>query len=261
MINYYTVLNRLMIDVTSGIGDIYQQQNISLSKARLSMTKMTLTNDEDFAVLTMNEGGVFNIETLEEFNVLLDQVEADNSARALLITGEGKNFSQGLDLATLQALDAAEFRQFVENTMVMAARLLTFPLPVVSVVNGHAFGLGAMVALASDYSVMRADRGFICLPEIDLKMPFTPAMNALVSTRLSGHIRRDMMQAGRRVGGEEAATHNVVDACCAEGELFTTAKKILEPALDKDRTVLSAIKRGLNQPILQVIEASAGVRG
>ncbi|NND82524.1 MAG: enoyl-CoA hydratase/isomerase family protein [Gammaproteobacteria bacterium] len=225
------------------------------------MAEMNLTTADGNAVLTMHNGGLFNRDTLEQFNQCLDQVEVDDSLRALLITGEGKIFAQGLDLETLKTLDVADFYQFVENTMVMAARLLTFPVPVMSVVNGHAFGLGAMIALASDFRVMRADRGFLCLPEIDLKMPFTLAMNALVTNTLSGEIRRDMMIAGRRLGGEDAARYGVVDACCSEQELMQTARQILAPALDKDRDAFSKIKRGLNLPILQVIEASDGVRG
>ena len=46
------------------------------------------------------------------------------------------------------------FSEFVTATMDLAARLMAFPVPVVSVVNGHAFGLGAMLVLASDYAVM-----------------------------------------------------------------------------------------------------------
>lgn len=224
-------------------------------------TTTSLRSEEGMAILNMHGKGVFNPSSLRDFNTLLDRVESDESQRALFITGEDKNFSQGLDLEYLLAIPQDDFAQFVENTMVMAVRLLTFPIPVVAVVNGHAFGLGAMLALASDFRVMRADRGFICLPEIDLKMSFTPAMNALVVNKLDGRLRRDMMLTGHRVGGEEGVARGLLDACGAEHELMDLAKQVVGPALDKDRKSMFEIKRDLNAPIISVVEAGIGVRG
>lgn len=222
---------------------------------------MSVQIDGHFAILKMHDKGVFNPTSLALFNQCLDQVKANEEVSALLITGDDKSFSQGLDLEYLQALENVDFMQFVENTMVMVSRLLTFPIPVVSVVNGHAFGLGAMIALAGDYRVMRNDRGYLCLPEIDLSMAFTPAMNALVVNKLSGNLRRDMMQAGRRLGGEEAFSFGLFDGCASSEALLDLAKKVVEPALNKDRKSMVAIKRGLNLPIISVVEAGSGVRG
>lgn len=222
---------------------------------------MTVRSEEGFSILTMHGKGVFNPTSLNEFNLLLDDVVSDESQKALLLTGEDKNFSQGLDLDYLLNIPQADFMQFVENTMVMAVRLLTFPVPVVGVVNGHAFGLGAMIALASDFRVMRSDRGFICLPEIDLKMSFTPAMNALVVNKLSGQLRRDMMLTGYRLGGEEGVAKGLIDASGAAEELTDLAKKVVAPALDKDRKSMAQIKRDLNMPVISVVEAGTGVRG
>ena len=221
---------------------------------------ISLVEEGDFAVLSMHGKGLFNPSSLEEFNVVLDQVENEEKFHALLITGEDKNFSQGLDLEYLMTLERAEFVQFVENTMVMIGRLLSFPIPVVSIINGHAFGLGAMIALGSDYRVMRNDRGYICLPEIDLEMPFTPAMNALVVNKLSGNLRRDMMITGRRVSGTAAFAGQLVDACGESDNLLALATTAVTPALGKSRAAMSKIKHDLNLPILSIIEAGPGVR-
>lgn len=225
------------------------------------MATMSLQMQDHFAHLTMHNEGRFNLESLAEINDLLDAIENDENAKAVLISGEQKYFAHGLDLETLLEMKQTDFYQFVENTMVMVARLLTFPIPVVAVVNGHAFGLGAMIALASDYRVMRADRGFVCLPEIDLGMPFIPTMAALVTNKLSGSLRRDMLLAGRRLGGQEAYDEGLVDACGNEGELLDLAKQVVEPALGKKRETMAAIKRDINLPIVEAIESGSGVRG
>ena len=233
-------------------------QELTVSQENQSMS---VRIDGHFAILKMRSKGVFNPTSLEDFNQILDQVEDDELVQALLITGDDKNFSQGLDLEYLQTLEPAEFMQFVENTMVMVSRLLAFPVPVVSVVNGHAFGLGAMIALAGDYRVMRQDRGYLCLPEIDLKMGFTPAMNALVVNKLDGNLRRDMMLTGRRLSGEEAYSLGLFDGCASSEGLLDLAKKVVEPGLGKHRKSMASIKRGLNLPIISIVEAGSGVRG
>ena len=145
---------------------------------------LTLDCNDGKAVLTMAEEGKFNPESLAAFNGALSKVLDDDSITLLIITGREKSFSQGLDLDFLTKAEPAEAIGFVKDCMHMVARLLQFPVPVVSAVNGHAFGLGFMISLASDYSVMRADRGFMCLPEIDLGMTLEAGMNALVTGKL-----------------------------------------------------------------------------
>ena len=149
--------------------------------------------------------GVFNPDVLADTHRQLDAVEADADIQALFMRGEGKNFSQGLDLEYLMA-NPEIFGSFVTDTMHLAARLLTFPVPVVSLVNGHAFGLGAMLVLASDYAVMRGDRGFFCLPEIDIGMTLTVRMNALVKATMSARALRETLLTGGRLTGEQAVT-------------------------------------------------------
>ena len=64
-------------------------------------------------------------------------------------------------------------------------KMLALPVPTVAAIQGHCFAAGAMLAVAHDFRVMRADRGFFCLPEVDIHIPFTPPMAALIQARLS----------------------------------------------------------------------------
>ncbi len=163
---------------------------------------LTLDISNSTALLTLAEEGKFNPESLAAFDAALDRTIDDESVTLLLITGRDKNFSQGLDLDYLGSAEPEEAIAFVKACMHMIARLLQFPVPVVSAINGHAFGLGFMIAIASDYSVMRADKGFMCLPEIDLGMTLESGMNALVTGKLQGRLLRDALLTGKRFGGE-----------------------------------------------------------
>ncbi|HCS27515.1 MAG TPA: enoyl-CoA hydratase/isomerase family protein [Spongiibacteraceae bacterium] len=217
---------------------------------------LSLETTDGTALITMPEEGKFNPESLGAFNSALDGVEAEDSATLLVITGRDKHFAQGLDLDFLYTAAPDTAVSFVNDCMRMVGRLLQFPLPVVSAINGHAFGLGFMIAIASDYRVMRSDRGFLCLPEIDLGMTLIPSMNALVTGKLGGSLLRDMLLAGKRVGGDEALERGLVDACCTVDQVLVRAGEIAQAMQGKDRKTLRGLKADINRPILDVIDAA-----
>lgn len=196
--------------------------------------------------------GRFNPETLGQFDEAISAAIADTDCEVLLLSGEGKNFSQGLDLDYLMA---SGDKQFTELCMRVVARLLDAPFPVVSLVTGHAFGLGAMIALASDYKVMRSDRGFFCLPEVDLNMTLTVRMNELVCSKLSPAAIRTCLLTGERLSADKALALEIVDGIAALEELEGLGLALADPMRGKNRRSLAGLKRGFNQPIIELIES------
>jgi enoyl-CoA hydratase/carnithine racemase len=206
---------------------------------------------EHYAVITLQGEGKFNPVSLDQFGEALDQCLAlTEQPQALILTGSGKNFSQGLDLTALSVMDTASSRAFVDACMIALGRLLIFPIPVVAAINGHAFGFGAMLVLASDYAVMREDRGYFCLPEIDLGMGLVPSMNALVTQKLGRRAVRDLLLTGKRIGGREAVEHGIVDSHATEQQLLSSAMELPQPMMGKDKEALVQLKTGINACIL-----------
>ena len=144
-----------------------------------------VTTTDGIAVMKMKaEENRFNLPMLDAFDESLNAVEADESAQAVLLTGEGKFFSNGLDLEWMTASGEDATRQVVQRLQLLYLRLLSYPMPVIAAVNGHAFAGGGMLALACDERVMREDRGYFCLPEVDINIPFLPGMSKLVQAKL-----------------------------------------------------------------------------
>lgn len=106
----------------------------------------------------------FSPDWLTTVNSLLDTIVDDPNPAALVTTGSGKFYSNGLDLEWLSG-HADEAARNIADVHALLARLLTFPVPTVAAVNGHAFGAGAMLAMAHDFRVMRADRGYFSFPK------------------------------------------------------------------------------------------------
>jgi len=175
----------------------------------------------------------------------LDTIEASRGPAALVTTGTGRFFSNGLDLAALGALGARAW-EAVRGFEALLARLVAFPLVTVAALNGHAFAGGALLALAHDFRVMRADRGWLCLPEVDLAtgQPMTPGMLALLDARLEGPVAHELLVTGRRLAAAEAVARCAVDAAAPAADVVATAVALAALHGGKDRATLAALKRG-----------------
>jgi Delta3-Delta2-enoyl-CoA isomerase len=143
-----------------------------------------LDREGDVWVLRMDEGeNRFNRRWLDAVNGALDRVEAATGPRALVTTGGGKFYSNGLDLEWLANV-GAEAPGFLDDVHRLYGRLIGFPAATVAAVSGHAFGAGAVLAIAHDVVVMREDRGYWCLPEADLGFPVSLEMFAVITAKL-----------------------------------------------------------------------------
>jgi len=197
-------------------------------------------------ILAMQAGeNRFNRPFVAALSGALDEVEKSSGAAALVTTGTDKFFSNGLDLDWLMTTGASEGPAFIADFLALLGRFLAVPVPTAAAINGHAFAGGGMFALTHDFRVMRADRGFFCLPEIDLGMPLAPGMNALITGKLATRVATDLLLTGRRVGGEEAVRLGIVDEAVPAEQVLERAIARVEPLAAKDRATYSALKRGL----------------
>ncbi|KAI7879938.1 ClpP/crotonase [Lichtheimia hyalospora FSU 10163] len=140
---------------------------------------------------------------------------------ALVTYAEGKIYSNGLDL-----MHAVGYPPFMENYLLMLRRMVTFCIPTVAALNGHAFAGGCMLALAHDYRVMRSDRGYMCMNEVDLPSPLAPGMAGLLRYKMSPKTFRDMVLQGHRFTAKEALENDLVDEIAPEKEVLDKAKAL-----------------------------------
>ncbi|KUH94351.1 enoyl-CoA hydratase-related protein [Mycobacterium sp. IS-3022] len=191
----------------------------------------------------------FHPDRLAAINSALDEVEATDGPKAVVTTGEGKFYSNGLDLDFMAANpDAAEAN--LADVHALFARVLAFPAPIVAAVQGHAFAAGAMLALAHDLIVMRADRGYFCLPEVDLGIPFTAGMNALIRSRLPIATAHEAMTTARRYGGDDALAAGIVAQTAGEADVVDAAVHRAEALAAKAGAVFGTIKARLYAEVI-----------
>lgn len=201
-----------------------------------------LQRSGDVHVLRFDDGeNRFSPEFLDELTQALDEVTAAPAPRALVTTGTGKFYSNGLDLDWIST-HADQWAAYVDRVHGLFVRVLSLPMPTVAAINGHAFAAGAMLTLAHDFRVMRADRGYFCLPEVDLRLPFTPGMSALIQARLPTLVAHEAMLTGRRYGGSDAATAGIADRAVPETEVLPSALDLVTPLTAKDGSTITKIR-------------------
>ncbi|MUM17616.1 enoyl-CoA hydratase/isomerase family protein [Mycobacterium sp. CBMA271] len=200
----------------------------------------SLELQDTIAVLNLGtDENRFSPDWLDAVDGLLDDVLG--SAQALVTVGTGKFYTNGLDLDWLMAHgDRTDW--YIGRVQALFSRVLTFPLPTVAAVNGHAFGAGAMLAVAHDYRVMRSDRGYLCFPEVDIQIPFTPGMASLIQAKVTPQTAVTAMTTGHRYGGDAAVAAGLADRAAAEDEVLSAALDLVKPLVGKDSGTLGAIK-------------------
>ena len=202
-----------------------------------------LDRDGSVWVLRMRGGeNRFNLEWLDAVNAALDQVEASEGPHALVTVGDGKFYSNGMDLDWLSTVPdrAADYLCAIYRLL---GRMLGLPAITVAAVNGHAFGAGALLATAHDFAVMRADRGFWCMPEADLGLPLTAQYLSVLTAKLPGRAVQEAVMTGRRYGGPDALAAGIVHRIATEEQVLPDAIELAASLAGKDRRTVTEHKR------------------
>ncbi|MEB3371561.1 enoyl-CoA hydratase/isomerase family protein [Saccharopolyspora mangrovi] len=212
----------------------------------------TLTEHNGVHVLHLGNGeNVFTQDWLAEVEDALDKVVA---SPALLVTiAAGKHFSNGLDLDWVLA-NPTDLPAYTVRVQALFARVM-LPVPTVAAVNGHAFGAGAMLAMAHDWRIMRVDRGYFCFPEVDIQIPFTRGMAALIQAKLSPRAALDAMTTGYRFTGPEAVEAGLVDATAEEAEVLDVAIAKVAALAGKHADTLGDIKSTMYAEVVRHLSA------
>ena len=214
-----------------------------------------LEKQGEVLILRMDAGeNRFGPDAIRRWHECLDEAEAIEGPKALVTTGSGKLYSNGLDLDHMGS-DDVDPGTYVESVLAIMARILVFPAITVAAMNGHAFGAGAQIALAHDYRVMREDRGYFCMPEVDMRAPLHPGMTAIIQARLPRQVAHEVIVTGTRYGGALARERCIVDALAAEEDVVARAVEYAKALSEKADPMLGRLKREMYPEVLEALKA------
>lgn len=213
----------------------------------------TMQRTGDVFVLTIGDNeNRFTFDWMSEITECLDEVDATEGPRALVTTATGKFFSNGLDLDWLLA-NPDQASDYIDHVQALFARFLTGTVPTVAALQGHTFAAGALLALAHDVRLMRADRGFFCLPEVDIHIPFSPGMSALVQAKLTPDAAIIAMLQGRRFDGPGALEAGIVSGLHSDEQLLAAAVEYAGSLAGTAGRTLRTIRETMYRPAIELL--------
>ncbi len=195
--------------------------------------------DGDVAVLTLNrpeKRNALNPALVQALTTVLKDLAELDHIRAVLITGAGKAFCAGADLAYLKELANYDDQENLEDTRQLARlfqTLYTLPKLTLAVVNGPALAGGCGLATLCDF--VMAARETATFGYTEVRIGFIPALVAnYLIRRVSPHVARELMMTGRILSAEEAIQVGLVNAVFPVEELLARSRQFVETLLNQN---------------------------
>lgn len=208
------------------------------------------------ARLTLNHGKVnaMDLELLVELNETLDQLGHDRKIRGLILAGNPRVFSAGIDLKRLVAEPVDYLDRFLPQLSGLFVRALNFPRPLVVAVTGHAIAGGCVLACTGDYRVV-STQARIGIPEMRVGVPFPTAGLEIMRWATQPRFFRKMINTGATWTGEEAVSAGLADQACEPERLMETAHQAMAEIQTIPPAVFELTKRQTRFPVVRQIEA------
>jgi len=203
------------------------------------------------ATLTLNRPGARNALDLamrQEMLAALDEVEADEAVRVLVLTGAGEHFCAGGDVKNMRERrqTAAEGRRRVQMLNTMVQRLVDFPRPTIAMVDGYAVGAGTNLALCCDLVIASERAKF---GELFNKIGLAPdGGGTWFLPRLVGLARaKELIFTGDVFDATEAARIGLVNRVVPVAELRAVTRALAEKIAGGPPAVQRMAKHMLNR--------------
>jgi enoyl-CoA hydratase/carnithine racemase len=179
----------------------------------------------------------------------LDEIAARDDATVLVVSGRGRAFCAGNDIAEMDTITPADAEALATRQAVLMDRFSRLPQVTLAAIDGFALGGGLMLAVAQDLRIA-SDRARLGLPEVTLG--FNPAYGiARLLDVVGGGHGRDLLLTGRTIHASEALrlglVHRVVAAATLESSAATWAAEIARSpraGLEATKTIVRALRTG-----------------
>lgn len=227
--------------------------NTVLWQASNAIGRLTINRPEALNAL--------NTEVLDELSSVLLEHERDADLKALVLTGAGRAFVAGADIADMSKMEPREAKLFALRGQEIMQQIAGFPVPVIAAINGFALGGGLELALACDIRLGSTKAKF-GQPEITLGI--TPGFAA---TARLGHLigqskAKELLFTGRVIGADEALQLGLIDKIYEPEALLPAAEELAALIAKNSGATLRLLKSAINavHPTIGTYEAEMFAR-
>jgi enoyl-CoA hydratase len=222
-------------------------------------------DDKGIATLTLNRPEAHNALTTDVLEALHTMVTGlEGKAKAIIVTGAGKAFVAGADIAQMQAFGPVEAREFSLAGQDTFQALADFPGPVVAAINGYALGGGLELAMACDI-LIASDKAVVGQPEVKLGVVPGFGGSQRLPRRVGPGVAKFLLMSGDSVKADIALAMGIIDRVVPHDTLLDEARKLCLTILANGPLAVQAVKSlvddGLDVPLDQALELEADAFG
>ncbi|KAJ4830404.1 dodecenoyl-CoA isomerase [Turnera subulata] len=220
----------------------------------------TLEKRGNIHILTLTGSGEhrLNPDLIDSIQSALHRLreEPTSPSSVLITTAQGKFFSNGYDLAWA-GTDPSRNHLMDAKLQSLVADFISLPMPTIAAVTGHASAAGMILALSHDYVLMREDRGFLYMSEVDIGLVMPEWFVVLLESKIGDYnARREVVLMGAKLTGEKAEARGIVHSTHGGAEdTLEAALKLGQELVRRgwDGHVYGMNRRVLLRKVLEII--------
>jgi enoyl-CoA hydratase len=195
------------------------------------------------ATVTVNRPEALNALNAQVLTEIRDTVHAlRTKARGIVVTGAGKAFVAGADIAAMADLDSRAAAVFSRKGHEAFQELADFPGLVVAAVNGYALGGGLELALACDV-IVASEKASLGQPEVSLGVVPGFGGSQRLPRRIGAARAKRLLMTGERLGAQDALAVGLVDKVVPHEQVVEEARKLVAATLANGPLAVAAAKR------------------
>jgi len=222
----------------------------------MSSAAVTTERRDGVLVVHLDDGkaNALSFDMIAAVGAALDDAEADDSIRAMVLHGRPGRFSAGFDLGVMLGDDMSAIIGLVADGGALVHRLYGSPLPVVAASTGHALAAGALLLLGCDVRVGGDVEAKVGLNEVAIKMVLPDWALTIAVERLSKrHLQRALANA-RVTMPRDAVDVGFLDEIVDEADVLDRAVVLAEElATTLDPSAYSRTIRAIRGPVLDAM--------
>lgn len=207
------------------------------------MGTLAYESQKNVAILTIQSppANALSSNLLHDLGEKLDEIENDNTIKAIVLHGEGKFFSAGADIKEFTSLqNAADYQALAEKGQDLFNRIEHFPIPVIAAIHGAALGGGLELSMACHIRIV-TENAKLGLPELTLGIIPGFAGTQRLPQYVGTAKAYEMILSGQPISGTEAKALGLANQAVKEEEVFEVATKLAEIIAAKSKPTINNV--------------------
>lgn len=223
--------------------------NNSLVRLMEMLENIKIEYNDGIAFLIMNRPKALNAlnnKTLDELEKAFEVFEESEEIKGIIITGTGKSFVAGADIAQIKNYKSEEGRDYAEYAQGVLNKIESIKKPVIAAINGYALGGGCELAMCCDLRIA-SEKAIFGQPEV--KLGVIPCFGGTQRlTRLVGAGRaKDLIYTARQINTDEALWIGLINRIVSEENLLDEAMDYMKTIIDNAPMAIKYAKTVINK--------------